>query len=98
VCTTDDLYNVLLGVAANRGTLQAVCTDWLDIAEPETVRGYLNDQLGVEDLPALEQQLDAALAAQTPKRIYRAPQDGAIDYGRCGSRACSWTKGSMALR
>ncbi len=24
VCTTDDLYNVLLGVAANRGTLQSV--------------------------------------------------------------------------
>ena len=31
VCTTDDLYNVLLGVAANRGTLQAVCTDWLGL-------------------------------------------------------------------
>jgi hypothetical protein len=74
VCTTDDLYNALLGVAANRGTLQAVCTDWLEIAEPETVRGYLNDQLCVEDLPALERQLNAALTAQTPKRIYRAPQ------------------------
>ena len=80
VCTTDDLYNVLLGVAANRGTLQAVCTDWLKIADPETIRGYLNDQLCVEDLPELERQLNAALAAQTPKRIYRAPQDVAIDF------------------
>ena len=80
VCATDDLYNVLLGVAANRGTLQAVCTDWLSIADPETVRGYLNDQLCVEDLPELERQLNAALAAQTPKRVYRAPQDLAIDF------------------
>lgn len=80
VCTTDDLYNVLLGVAANRGTLQAVCTDWLGIADPETIRGYLNHQRRVEDLPELERQLNAALAAQTPNQIYRAPQDVAIDF------------------
>jgi Transposase DDE domain len=99
VCTTDDLYNALLGVAANRGTLQAVCTDWLDIAEPETVRGYLNDQLCVEDLPALERQLNAALAAQTPKRIYRTPQDVAIDfhdrpyYGKQPQNTGLWVRG-----
>ncbi len=80
VCTTDDLYDALLGVAANRGTLQAVCSDWLEIAEPETVRGYLNEQLRVEDLPALERKLNAALAAQTPKRVFRRPQDVAIDF------------------
>jgi len=80
VCTTDDLYDVLLGVAANRGTLQAVCSDWLGLAEPETIRGYLNNQLRVEDLPALERALNAALAAQTPKRIYRSPQNVAIDF------------------
>ena len=80
VCTTDDLYNVLLGVAANRGTLQAVCTDWLGRADPETIRGYLNDQLRVEDLPELQRQLNAALAAQTPKRVYRAPQKVAMDF------------------
>jgi hypothetical protein len=27
VCTTDDLLNVLLGIATNRGTLEAVCRD-----------------------------------------------------------------------
>lgn len=80
VCTTDDLYNVLLGVAANRGTLQAVCTDWLGIADPETIRGYLNDQLRVEDLPELQRHLNAALAAQTPKQVYRAPQNVAMDF------------------
>lgn len=99
VCTTDDLYDVLLGVAANRGTLQAVCTDWLKIADPETIRGYLNSQLCVEDLPELERQLNAGLAAQTPKRIYRTPQDVAIDfhdrpyYGKQPQSTGLWVRG-----
>lgn len=99
VCTTDDLYNVLLGVAANRGTIQSVCTDWLGIAEPETVRGYLNDQLCVEDLPQLERQLNAALAAQTPKRLYRRPHEVAIDfhdrpyYGKQPQSTGLWVRG-----
>ena len=99
VCTTDDWYNVLLGVAANRGTLQAVCSDWLGLADPETIRGYLNDQLRVEDLPALERQLNAALAAQTPKRIYRSPQNVAIDfhdrayYGKQPQGTGLWVRG-----
>lgn len=99
VCTTDDLYDVLLGVAANRGTLQAVCTDWLKIADPETIRGYLNNQLCVEDLPELERQLNAGLAAQTPKRIYRTPQDVAIDfhdrpyYGKQPQSTGLWVRG-----
>ena len=99
VCTTDNLYDALLGVASNHGTLQAVCTDWLGIAEPETIRGYLNDQLRVEELPELERQLNAALAAQTPKQIYRAPQDVAIDfhdrpyYGKQPQSTGLWVRG-----
>jgi len=99
VCTTDDLYNVLLGVAANRGTIQSVCTDWLNIAEPETVRGYLNDQLCVEDLAVLERQLNAALSAQTPKRLYRSAQAVAIDfhdrpyYGKQPQNTALWVRG-----
>lgn len=99
VCTTDDLYDVLLGVAVNRGTLQAVCTDWLHLAEPETVRGYLNAQLCVEDLPALECQLNDALGAALPARLYRAPQDVAIDfhdrpyYGKQSQAAGGWVRG-----
>ena len=99
ICTTDDWYNALLGVSVNRGTLQAVCTDWLNIAEPETLRSYLNDQLCIEDLPQLERQLNAALAAQTPKRIYRAPQDVAIDfhdrpyYGKQPQETGLWVRG-----
>ena len=32
-CTTDDLLNVLLGVAANRATVELVCRDLVDTHE-----------------------------------------------------------------
>jgi len=79
-CTTDDLLNVLLGIATNRGTLEAVCRDWVGLVGPETVRGYFNTQLRVEDLPELERRLNAALGAEIPRRIWRQAQQVAIDF------------------
>jgi putative transposase len=79
-CTTDDLFKVLLGVAATKGTLEAVCADLVGTPDPHTIRGYFNDQLRVEELPELEQQLNAALAAEVPQRVRRHAQEVAIDY------------------
>lgn len=79
-CTTDDLLNVLLGLAVNRGTVEAVCRDWLTAPDPETIRHYLNEQLCVEDLPELEQHLNAALRAEIPRRVWRHARDVAIDF------------------
>jgi hypothetical protein len=79
-CTTDDLFKVLLGVAATKGTLEAVCADLVGTPDPHTIRGYFNKQLCVEELPALEQQLNAALAAEVPRRVRRHAQEVAIDY------------------
>ena len=79
-CTTDDLLNVLLGLAVNRGTVEAVCSDWVTAPDPETVRHYLNEQLCVEDLPHLEQHLNAALRAEVPRRVWRHARDVAIDF------------------
>ena len=79
-CTTDDLLNVLLGIAVNRGTLEAVCADWVGAPDPATVRGYLNEQLCVEDLPDLERRLNAALQADIPRRVWRQARDAAIDF------------------
>ena len=99
-CTSDDLYNALLGVAVNRGTLQSICQDWLGIAEPETIRGYLNSQLRVEELPELERRLNAALAAQIPPRIKRQAQNVAIDlhdrpyYGKQPQAEARWVRGA----
>jgi len=44
------------------------------------MRGYFNEQLRVEDLPVLEEQLNAALAAEGPVHVRRQHQEVAIDY------------------
>ena len=80
VCTTEDLINILLGAAANCGTVQALGSDLVGSPDPETIRGYLRAQLRVEDLPKLEQCLNAALADKVPARVWRQARDVAIDF------------------
>jgi putative transposase len=80
ICTTEDLINILLGVAANCGTVQALGTDLVGSPDPETIRGYLREQLRVEDLPELEQRLNAALAKEIPDRVWRQACDVALDF------------------
>lgn len=98
-CTTANLFDALLGVAVNRGTLEAVCTDWLGITQPETIRGYLNRQLRVDELPTLQQRLNAALADQLPARLNRQAQNVAIDlhdrpyYGKQAQDQACWVRG-----
>lgn len=48
--------------------------------DPQTIRGYLKEQLRVEELPRPEQQLNAALAAEVPHRIRRHAREVALDY------------------
>jgi hypothetical protein len=79
-CTTDDLFKVLVGVAATKSTLEAVCAELVGPPDPQTIRGYFNEQLRVEDLPVLEEQLNAALAAEVPVHVRRQHQEVAIDY------------------
>lgn len=98
-CTTDDLLNVLLGVAANRGTVERVCGDLVGTPEPETVRTYFKAQLCVEDLPDLEARLNAALAHEAPRRVWRQARDVAIDfhdrpyYGKQPQAQGLWVRG-----
>jgi len=79
-CTTDDLFKVVVGVAATKSTLEAVGAELVGPPDPQTMRGYFNEQLRVEDLPVLEEQLNAALAAEGPVHVRRQHQEGAIDY------------------
>jgi len=80
LCTTSDLFNLLLGAAATRDSLESVCRDLTAAPNAATLRSYLNEQLRVEDLPTLEKQLNRALAAEIPPSIGAAPRDLAIDY------------------
>jgi putative transposase len=99
-CSTEGVLDVLLGVTVNRGTLESVCADLVGIPDPETIRGYLNEQLTVERLPELQQQLNAALAQEIPKRVWRQESDIAIDlhdrpyYGNAPEEEALWVRGS----
>jgi putative transposase len=99
VCTTTDLLQVLLGVAVNRGTIEAICADLLGTPDPETIRRYLNAQLRVDDLPALLDQVNAALAEELPERVWTAAHDVAIDfhdrpyYGTLAQDEGMWVRG-----
>jgi hypothetical protein len=98
-CTTDDLLNVLLGVAANRGTIESVCRDLVGTPDAATIRSYLREQLCLEDLPELERGLNAALAAEVPARVWKQPRDVALDfqdrpyYGKTPQATGLWVRG-----
>ena len=99
VCTTDDLLNVLLGVAVTQGTIEAVCADLPSAPNPETIRRYLNAQLCPDDLPRLEAQVNAALADDIPLRVLTTARDVAIDlhdrpyYGTSPQAEGGWVRG-----
>jgi putative transposase len=67
--------------------------------DPATIRTYFNDQLCVEDLPALEQHLNEALADEIPEWIWRHAQDVAMDfhdrpyYGKTPQSEGLWVRG-----
>jgi len=98
ICTTEDLISILLGAAANCGTVQALATDLVGSPDPETIRGYLREQLRVEDLPKLERQLNAALAEKIPARAWRQARDVALDfhdrpyYGKTSQEKGLWVR------
>jgi hypothetical protein len=80
VCTGADLWQILLGVSVQQGTIHSVCQSMVDAPSDATVRGYLNEQLTVEQLRAIEQQMNAALASQIPRRVFKRARDCALDY------------------
>ncbi len=98
-CSTEDLLNVLLAVGATGNTIESVCADLIGTPHPETIRQYLNEQLTVEGLPDLERSLNAALAAQSPLRVWRQSRDIAIDlhdrsyYGKTSQEEGLWVRG-----
>jgi len=98
-CTTDDLLNMLLGVAANRGTVESVCRDLVGTPDPATIRGYFNEELCVEDLPDLARRLNAAFADEIPARVWQQACDVAMDfqdrpyYGKTPQATGLWVRG-----
>lgn len=98
-CSTDDLYQVLLGASVGCSTIEAMCQELVGTPVGNTVRGYLNEQLCVEELPRLEEQFNQALAAQLPQRIGRQPCVLVMDlhdrpyYGKTKQEEGLWVRG-----
>ena len=74
-CTKDDLLNILLTAAARQCTIESASAELDSGPGAETIRQYLNEQLTPEQLPDLERNLNEALVAQVPKRLWRQAQD-----------------------
>jgi DDE family transposase len=98
-CTTADLIDFLVGVTAQASSLQAVGSERAAGPQPDTVRGYLNAQLALADLPARLQEVNAALASQLPARVRRQPVEVALDlhdrpyYGKLDQADGLWVRG-----
>lgn len=99
-CASETLYQVLIGVGVKKGTIESVCAELADAPNGETIRGYLNEQLRVEDLPRLERQVNAALVANWPKKLRRGgPVEVAMDfhdrpyYGKSEQATGLWVRG-----
>ena len=99
VCSRQELLDALLGVATQRSTVESLCTDLLNMPDPQTIRQHLNAQLRPADLPELEQRMNAALADEIPRRVWRQAHDVAIDfhdrpyYGTAPQATGLWVRG-----
>ncbi len=79
-CQTDDLWRLLVGAAARRTSVEAMCADLLHAPHANTVRGHLTAQLAPAQIPRLEAQWNDALAAAVPAWLVARPQAVAIDF------------------
>lgn len=79
-CSTEMVLDVLIEAAVKRQTIETTCTHLEQMVEGETVRGYLNEQLRVNDLYGLEWDLNQALAAGLPRRLRKTKLHLAIDF------------------
>jgi putative transposase len=78
-CTAEIVFDVLVKAAVTGQTIEAVCNELGDMVDGETIRGYLNEQVRVDDMHRLEQQVNQALVAGLPRRIWKSKVEIAID-------------------
>jgi putative transposase len=79
-CTTEQLMDVLLAVCCQKETLEQVCADLKIKVGAETLRGYINEQLQVENLSGLQEAVNRALQARLQAELKERPVDVAIDF------------------
>jgi len=78
-CTTEMVLDVLIKAAVTQQTIECVCNDLDETVDGETIRGYLNEQIRVDDLQELERRVNQALVAGLPRRLWKIKLQIAID-------------------
>ena len=68
---SETLYDILIGIAANRGTTESVCAELAGAPDPETIRSYFREQFTVEQLPQSQRSINDGLAVNWPKKLRR---------------------------
>jgi putative transposase len=79
-CNTETILDVLLKAAINQQTIETVCHTLDHMVDGETIRGHLNEQIRVDDLHSLEQNVNRALVAGLPRRLWKTKLHIAIDF------------------
>ena len=78
-CTTEMVLDVLIKAAVTQQTIECVCHDLDETVDGETIRGYLKEQIKVDDLHELERRVNQALVAGLPRRLWKTKLQIAID-------------------
>lgn len=78
-CTAETVLDVLVKAAVTGQTIEAACKELDEMVAGETIRGYLNEQIRVDDLHRLEQQVNQALVAGLPRRLWKPKLEIALD-------------------
>ena len=79
-CTTDQLLDVLLAVSCQKETIEQVCADLKIKVGAETIRGYINEQLKVENLDNLQESVNLALQKSFSSELKGQLLEIAIDF------------------
>ena len=81
-CVTSETdYDILLGIAPNRGMTESIYAELAEAPDAETIRRYFDQQFTVEQLLELERRINAGLASNWPKKLRRSgPIEVAFDF------------------
>lgn len=79
VADPQTVCDILVKASVEGRAIEGTCNDLKDVPTGHTVRTCLNDQLKPADLLDIEAQVNAALTADVPKRVWKKRRDVVVD-------------------
>jgi hypothetical protein len=77
--STEMAFEVMVHASSTKQSIEASCAELVGSAASNTLRAYMNQAFVAEGLSALEDEVNAALAAKLPKQIRKYKREVAID-------------------